>query len=201
MRLSEKTIEINFCSQFAKSVGRTVVWFGLTQAQEARAGFDACTRLGGKLFLFQFKASAYVLKSGARRFQAKHAQLLKLKHNCGSSRSVFYVFPFIGSTAELQKNPSIINQSGLLDVTSIPNLAPPTTRRGTLRVNGAHYVDVVPYSATFHSEPVVARMISSESFIEQLLPDSPGLQMREGFEEFYKFSRLLGRRSVGAIIV
>ena len=41
MRLSEKTFELNFCSQFAQLWGHyNIKWFGLTQRQEAKAGFD-----------------------------------------------------------------------------------------------------------------------------------------------------------------
>lgn len=59
MRLSEKTLELNICAQATKYVGAqtNLLWFGLTQKQEACAGFDACTRLGGRLLVFQFKAS------------------------------------------------------------------------------------------------------------------------------------------------
>ena len=74
MRLSEKTIELTFCSQYGRSCGFDMIWFGLTQKQEARAGFDACTRLGGRLILLQFKASNYVLRNGYRRFIFKHNQ-------------------------------------------------------------------------------------------------------------------------------
>ena len=44
MRIAEKTIELNFCAQLTARC-RGLLWFGLTQKQEAAAGFDACTRL------------------------------------------------------------------------------------------------------------------------------------------------------------
>ena len=72
MRIPEKTIGINFCAQLSSELratqGVNVLWFGLTQAQERTAGFDACTKIGGRLFQFQFKASNQVLANGVRRF-------------------------------------------------------------------------------------------------------------------------------------
>ena len=54
-------------------------WFGLTQAPETRASFDAAMRMSGRLLLFQIKASDVVSKSGARRFIAQHHQLIALQ--------------------------------------------------------------------------------------------------------------------------
>src|SRR5437868_9780797 len=91
MRLSEKTIELNYCAQATEifsSLGRSVIWFGLTQKQEAQAGFDAATRIGGRLLLLQFKASSHnVMIPGplgglARRFRAKHDQMVRLRQQC-----------------------------------------------------------------------------------------------------------------------
>ena len=79
MRLSEKTIELNFCGQFSRNAKSAVLWFGLTQKQEARAGFDAFTRIGGRLLILQFKASDYGLRNGKRRFYLDHSQLMKLR--------------------------------------------------------------------------------------------------------------------------
>ena len=73
MRVSEKTIELNFCAQFAARYGEPVLWFGLTQKQEARLGFDAWTRMGGRLLVFQFKASNDTLSSGRRRSAGSHS--------------------------------------------------------------------------------------------------------------------------------
>jgi hypothetical protein len=55
MRISEKTVELNFCSQFTRLFNGGIIWFGLTQRQEAQAGFDACTKVGGLLFSFSSK--------------------------------------------------------------------------------------------------------------------------------------------------
>src|SRR5215218_1498773 len=99
MRLSEKTIELNYCAQLNESLGRRILWFGLTQRQEARAGYDAYAQVGGQLIALQFKASTYVLRSGARRFHAPHHQLDALRRlGLKRQNSVFYVFPGLGST-------------------------------------------------------------------------------------------------------
>lgn len=50
-RLSEKTIEINYCSQLSGVFGGQLLFFGLTQLQEARMGFDAMTSVGGVMLL------------------------------------------------------------------------------------------------------------------------------------------------------
>ncbi|SFF95478.1 hypothetical protein SAMN05660649_00184 [Desulfotomaculum arcticum] len=89
MRLSEKTFELNICAQLNTIYGGKIIWFGLTQKQEAKWGFDVCARLGGRLLLLQFKASSYVVKAG-RRFSTTHKQLQSLVKQTGSfRRSVF----------------------------------------------------------------------------------------------------------------
>src|SRR5262245_19171201 len=107
MRVAEKTIELNFCAQASSAIfGKRAIWFGLTQKQEAKYGFDACTKAAGRLFIFQFKASNTMQKSTkARRFLASHAQMQKLQKQCKRKRSVFYVFPMVGTTLELVKAP------------------------------------------------------------------------------------------------
>src|SRR5262245_32723891 len=99
MRLSEKTLELNFCSQFRYLLRRNVLWFGLTQKQEAEAGFDACTKIGGRVIIFQFKAPFQKI-GGGRRFSAQHDQMMNLKKICKERFSVFYAFPLIGTTDE-----------------------------------------------------------------------------------------------------
>lgn len=201
MRISEKSIELNFCSQFASAVSTRIIWFGLTQKQEARAGFDACTKLRGRLILFQFKASSYVLQTGARRFTAKHDQMNNLIARCGSTRSVFYVFPLIGTTHELKANSNLVTQSRLLDVTRIPSLGVPLTNKGTPRKNRCHYIDVFPTNrAVIHSDPVEVPLIPTitiaESFSERI-----GMDFRGDFDRFLEFTRLFTRtRSVAGII-
>lgn len=60
MRLSEKTIEFNFCAQATQmfmAQGRVPIWFGLTQKQEAQSGFDAARK--GVVFR-QFHVEGFV---------------------------------------------------------------------------------------------------------------------------------------------
>jgi hypothetical protein len=169
MRLSEKSIEINLCSQLPQVWNRRVLWFGLTQTQEARAGFDACTRLNGRILLLQFKASSVTLASGARRFALPHRQLDALVRQVSSfRRHVFYVFPLIGTTLELTRNPFLPTNTWFLDVASIPPMPAPTTRHGTLRQNGHHYCDVSPGRATIHSDPVNVELLDSEAIVSEV---------------------------------
>lgn len=55
-RVSEKPIELNFARQLGAWFPGAF-WFGLTQAQEAKNGYDAAFDLRGTLFLFQYKVS------------------------------------------------------------------------------------------------------------------------------------------------
>lgn len=174
MRVPEKTIELNFCAELTSlwaQQGHGVLWFGPTQKQEARLGFDAATRLGGKVLLFQFKASRHVLRTGERRFHAPHQQMLDLQHLCqNQSRSVFYVFPTFGTTAELLKSPSVLHNTLLMDVGSLPAIIPPPTKRdGTMRASGDHLVDVDQKRriATIHSDPFKVPLTTLDSMIDQ----------------------------------
>lgn len=174
MRVPEKTIELNFCAELTALWAKKrqgVLWFGPTQKQEARLGFDAATRLGGSVFLFQFKASCHLLRSGERRFHAPHQQMCRLQTFCqGSSRAVFYVFPTFGTSAELLRAPSVLHNSLLLDVKDLPSPIPrPTKRSGGLRVTGNHLVDVDQgkLRATIHSDPFMVPLVTPFALLDQ----------------------------------
>ncbi|MGB5909060.1 MAG: hypothetical protein WBG87_16740 [Stenotrophomonas maltophilia] len=196
MKLSEKTLELNICAQASRLLGakHQILWFGLTQKQEAKAGFDACTKLAGRLLIFQFKASNRLLKSNERVFLAPHDQLDALRNQVkASSRSVFYAFPLVGSTSELKKNPDLLSQTWLVDVASLSSIGLPTKSDGTLRKNGCHNVYVTPKKAVFHSEPVSAEAMSFGSFIETGFPGADGIDrvFARDFERFWDFARNL----------
>jgi len=181
MRLSEKTIELNICAQISQNLRKRILWFGLTQAQEAISGFDAATRLNGRILLFQFKASnVTMVRTGARRFQLEHQQLQALINRTnGYRRSVFYVFPLIGDTLELHRfNGDFYNNSLLLDVSTLPNPFPrPTTNTipPRLRANQKHYADVVPPMVTIHSDPVEVKVESLKNVIESNFAGADGI--------------------------
>ena len=175
MRLSEKTLELSICSQFAAQLGRRVVWFGLTQKQEARAGFDACTQWGARVLILQFKASNDLRDGGAtRRFYAPHRQMQALRVRARASRRIFYVLPNLGTTQELAKDSDLLSQTWLLDVALIPLLPPPLTRRGTPRKSGEHHLDLTPPLVTVWSEPVELKVVSLESLASDLGGELPG---------------------------
>ncbi len=181
MRLSEKTIELNICAQISQNIGGQVLWFGLTQAQEAISGFDAATRLNGRLILFQFKASNRTMTTtGARRFLLEHDQLQTLINRVnGFRRSVFYVFPMIGDTYELQHyNGDFYNHTWLLDVSTLPNPFPlPTTNTNPVRIraNRKHYADVFPPIVTIHSDPVKSKIENLSNVVESKFAGADGL--------------------------
>src|SRR6266581_3650388 len=161
MRIAEKTVELNYCAQLSRRARNDVIWFSLTQKQEARAGFDTCTKLGGRLVVFQFKASNQDIRNkSARRFTAKHAQLTALRIRCrGFFRSVFYAFPLIGNTLELSKTQDFLSHTWLLDVQTLPPVSPPTRSDGHPRKSGVHYVDVSPGKAVIRSDPVEVPLV------------------------------------------
>ncbi|MFW6118795.1 MAG: hypothetical protein ACOC7S_00510 [Planctomycetota bacterium] len=202
MRLSEKTIELNFCSQFSRYAKTPVIWFGLTQLQEARAGFDACTKLRGRLLLLQFKASNHILKrSGARRFKLPHGQLQSLQARVnGYRRSVFYVFPDLGNTHEFAHNSDIVRQSWLLDVSGLPSLPLPTKQNGNPRKNRIHYADLRAPIMHIHSELVEAKLTRASEVIDGL-QGADGVQGAfEDFDAFWQFCGLFRRNAIGAVI-
>ncbi len=204
MRLSEKTFELNFCSQFAQLLGQyDVKWFGLTQRQEAKAGFDACTRTNGNLFLFQFKVSNRIL-NGVRRFKAPHRQLQNLRQKCRAfGRRVFYVLPMIGTTLDFFQHPNILTKTWFLDVSRIPWLFSPS--RGNLKPY--HYIDVpirtIPPIAIIHSKPIKISLLNTEGFIKEVIEEfaeSKNLYFGKDYKEFEKMRRLFKRNSIGGII-
>jgi hypothetical protein len=202
MRLSEKTIELNFCAQFTRIAKPLILWFGLTQRQEAQAGFDACTRVNGRLLIFQFKTSNKILLSGRRRFYLQHDQLMNLQTRIkGFQRFVFYVFPLVGSTFEFSKNSNILGQSWFLDVACLPVMGVPTTRRGAPRKSRLHYADVAPGLVTIHSEPVELELLPATTYATQGFPGADGINaVFDSFIDFWEFCHYLLPTSAGAVI-
>ena len=102
MSISEKTLELNICSQIYHNLQAcdfNVVWRGLTQQQEAEEGFDAATKLSGGCFLaFQFKKPEYKVRRKLWMFETPCHQLdalttLSKKETQLNPRSkVFYAF-------------------------------------------------------------------------------------------------------------
>jgi hypothetical protein len=167
MRLSEKSIELNFCHQMSLELGEPIWWFGTTQAQEREAGWDVAGRVAGHWIRFQLKASREVLTNGARRFRGHHHQLVELRARAvGRPCSVFYVFPTIGTTAELTAAQfDLLPWLSFLDVNAIQGVIDePTTAGGALRKSGLHYFDLRAdhQVVTIHSDPLEVGTISVE---------------------------------------
>lgn len=181
MRISEKTVELNICAQINQHIGQNILWFGLTQRQEARAGFDAAMQLNGRVFLFQFKASNTMIRSGAKRFRLEHRQLSNLIVRAHSlNRSVFYAFPLIGNTRELYMNHGdFLGTTWLLDVGTLPNPFPPPTSNTNptqLRQDGKHYADVLPPNITIHSDPVHTILVQLNKVVENNFKGKDGIK-------------------------
>lgn len=165
MRLSEKSIELNFCHQMSLVLGQPSWWFGTTQRQEREAGWDVAGKVAGSWIRFQLQASNHVLGDGRRRFRGHHEQLVELQARATSPLSVFYVLPTIDSTGELiAANFALLPHLRLVDVHAIPGIGPPTTPSGTLRKSELHYFDLddLAGTVTIHSDPVVVGTLRVE---------------------------------------
>ncbi len=178
--LTEKTLELTFCSQFASENAfvhhvpwpHRIVWFGLTQLQENQLGFDAATSLGGFAILFQFKASHTVTKKRGRRFKVEHEQMSILRQSFGHhAGSCFYVFPDVGNIHELAPiHSDVIGNSWLMDVARLPNPIPPPLKSDNsgLRKDECHFAylgNPVTGNIDFHSEPFSVRAYKAKDFI------------------------------------
>lgn len=191
MRIPEKTIELNFCKDLPKILKRDLLWFGLTQKQEAKAGFDACTKIGAKLYIFQFKASNHYV-SGAHRFHGPHHQMQALRDRVKSKRLVYYVFPAVGRTNQITGPGSISSGAQFLDVAHLPTTIPlPIAHgKGTPRKNMQHYIDVYAGYALIHSEPFRVELTSSEQLAEiEPAGESITREFDDSFELFWRFIR------------
>jgi hypothetical protein len=174
VRVSEKTIELNFCSQLGALLGQPQWWFGLTQKQEADAGWDVAGKMGGRWLLFQLKASSHILSNGQRQFRCQHQQLESLRDRATMPLKVFYVLPSIGTTAELgAAGFDLVPNIHLVDVFDIVGVGPPTTRSGSLRKSEAHYFDLdsAAHTVTIHSDPVTVETVSLASLADRVSTD------------------------------
>lgn len=176
MRVSEKSLELNFCAN-ASLLGGSLVWFGLTQRQEAMLGFDVATRHAGRLLVFQMKAPSRDLSRSrshcphGKQFALSHRQLSRLQQlvarHC-RPRTVFYAFPLIRTTLELSNaSGDVLSFTQLVDVRAIPPLSPPTTKSGGVRKSGIHYANVSHTSVVLHSEPIEVETIPAGTLFGQ----------------------------------
>ncbi len=154
MRLSEKTLELNFCKGLPSVLGLNVFWLGLTQQEEKKFGFDHCTNAGGMLLIIQMKRFHKSLKkTGARRFDAPHHQMQALKNidlllqSADVPRFVAYAVPEASDSSHLCNLDCPSTCVNYLDLVHFPAVIPPTGR-----ANNLHYVDVLGASALVHSD-------------------------------------------------
>jgi len=154
MRLSEKTLELNFCKGLPSVLGLDVFWLGLTQDEEKTFGFDHCTNAGGMLLIIQMKRFQKTMKkSGARRFDAPHHQMQALKkidlflQSYGVPRLVAYAIPDASDSSHLCHINCPSTCVNYLDLVNFPTVIPPTGRASDL-----HYVDVFGSKAVVHSK-------------------------------------------------
>lgn len=219
-RLSEKTLELNFASQLNHRCGGSLLWFGLTQKQEAECGFDIATKSGSSLFIVQMKASSHVLRgSEARNFKVPGSQLQKLRAITVGGlplprRSVFYAFPIIGTVGELNSNPDIVANTWLCDLADCGAVGAPTKTNGAPRKDGCHYVHVSPGKppisvegsgiAEWHSEPVKVAVRHASSFAFELKSRDAGsgllsVMNDNNFSDFWRLCETFHRKAFGIV--
>lgn len=219
-KLSEKTLEINFASQLNHYCGGDLLWFGLTQKQEAECGFDIATRIGSALFIVQMKASAHLLKSsGARKFKVPDEQLNQLRNIKVAGKvlpkhSVFYAFPVIGTVSELNAYSDVVANTWLCDVADCGAVGAPTKTDGNLRKDECHYVNVSPGKppiaagqigeAIWHSEPVEVAATTALRFAEDLAGREAGRGLLSvlndnSFEDFWHLCEVFHRKAFGIV--
>ena len=167
-RFSEKAFELSFVAQLTQRIGiKNALWFGLTQQEERRLGFDVAADLPGGLFIFQFKASNVLVPKpklgipsprSRRRFSLPHEQLENLQRLATEfPDSVFYVLPDLGTKQEATDDPDLIARSWFLRVASLPNPFP--KREGGIQM---HYAFVNPPKRIMASGLVVITALASE---------------------------------------
>jgi hypothetical protein len=176
MRVSEKTVELNFCAEataFLRPAQR-LIWFGLTQGQEAMWGFDTCAKLGGRIMIFQFKASNHVLKraprTGWRKFHAQHIQMQRLRNlSAHHKRSVFYMLPNFGNSQEFAKVTDLLSSCYLVDVSSFPSTIPSSGKSSSYH-NMYLYLDHLRHPhVDIQSKPFKAKdTISAKMFFSRM---------------------------------
>lgn len=201
MRIPEKTIELNFCKGFPQLLGHDLIWFGLTQKQEAKAGFDACARSNSTLMLFQLKASNNLLKNGTRRFLAEHDQMQVLRNQVKKNRLVYYVLPIIGTTPEIIHGLCFSHCSRYLDISQLPPTIPFPYAKGTKpptkRKNNCHYVDLAPNlaTATIHSDPFEVKLLSADDLKNTLNSREENLPENSEFIKWHQQQAVLEENS------
>jgi hypothetical protein len=91
VRYAEKSFEVRFCAALTAAImpmNRNPKWFGLTQAEERKAGIDTVLGIGGRLVIFQFKAK----QKGKIKIEGEQYENLE-KIEAKYPNSTYYVFP------------------------------------------------------------------------------------------------------------
>jgi hypothetical protein len=207
MRLAEKTIELTLCCQLGwllpprrwhpvPPTPPQPFWFGLTQKQEARAGFDAAMRLSkARILLLQFKAGRRLAK-GDVRFDAPHSQLSALQKRLSSQhRLIYYVLPEITRTSELSGTPWLLQRTWFLDVANIPSLKRPRRR------SKCHHMTLNPSSGVVKitSEPVEVEAVNWSYISDNASPLTLGGHY-ETFDKFWSYAMKIRDRGIGAVL-
>jgi len=208
LRLSEKTIELNFCAEFAHICGQhglDLRWFGLTQKQEARLAFDAAAKMQGRIIYFQFKA---MVDSDFNicKFNAPHEQMQRLRRYADKRNNIFYVLPNIGTTFEFLPPISITKNCRYLQVHNLPNPIPlPIGKRGKVLKNKVHLVEMnrKTYDLIIHSEPFTCNTISTNELIDVIINSDKYNREKiteNSFDDWWAEGRPITNSLIGVVV-
>lgn len=143
------------------------------------------------------------MRTGERVFMAPHDQLCALRNRAvNSQRSIYYAFPLIGTTAELQADPDLLSQTWLVDVSKLVQVGCPTKSNGQPRRNNCHNVYVTPGHAIFRTKPVPVSANNFQAFVKEGFPGSDGINRSFdiNFQSFWEFSQQLSRGARGLVL-
>ena len=126
--MSEKSLELNVCAELIQCIrARTgcegAVWFGMTQQQERRTGFDeTAVNAPGHSLMLQFKSPKatstydhhYKFSINRRQHEALERIVI------GNPKAAYYVFPLYSKwTKVLDHSPNLIKDTWLVPVSCI----------------------------------------------------------------------------------
>lgn len=176
-RVSEKTLEVNICSELLNLIRRIpgcngAFWIGMKQKQEALNGIDELIHNvpAGLHLALQFKAPRPWPPDGKPFYftinERQHSHLHRLATVRPSA--VHYVFPHYNTFGSIRRDsPALLARTYLLSVARLGTLAASSSKRGT------HKVESHPPAAFVYSDPVETELEPATSAVARLLSDGP----------------------------
>lgn len=164
VKVNEKTLEINLCSEISNLLGRAgykVFWQGFTQAEEQQNGLDTATFIGGKSLFIQWKSVKRVNGDGRNCFSADDIQMQKLiRLSKAFPSSVYYGLPLVPTW-----NDVFLSRNRVLGMTRFLNASLLSSVKSIGKQN-SHTIKILPKKpsiAQVYSKPT---SVITESYLE-----------------------------------